>query len=102
MSRSLSYTHINHQVVMHGQGSSDTATGLKFSCAFFISFISLTDRSEIPGCPCRLHLCMHYSNADAPNYFEHACPCLANFQHIINPHMDAVVMEESVYRRSDW
>lgn len=62
---------------MKGQGTSGTATGLQFSCEFPISFVSLADRSEIPGCPCRLHLYMYYSNTATPNYFEHACLCLA-------------------------
>lgn len=93
---------MHHQVLMHGVGTTGTATGLSFSCGFQISFVALEDLSQVPGCECRLHVQMNYDNKPTPNFFEHACPCLANFQHTIDPHADQVLMEENVNRRNDW
>ena len=86
-------------VVMHGQGTSGTSTGLQFSCEFYVSFVSLVDLDTVAGCPCRLHLFMHYSDSTA-NYFEHTCNCLDGWVHAMDPYQNAVVIEESVYRKS--
>ena len=58
-------------VNMVGRGTTDTATGLEFTCSFHVGF---TDGS---GCACHLIVNIPYWGRSS---FRHQCPCLTGFK----------------------
>lgn len=82
---------------MEGTGTSGTLTNLNFACEFPLSWVSLTNTSDVvpaSPCMCRLHIRLAQNTAS----LKHTCPCAEGWGDSLPSNQDEVTASDVITR----